>query len=130
MNLKVQKGAGRLVTGSYTYKTGSMTGIPEQLKWNYMKKRWKDSRLMMLYLKGAASIPTIGIVSPNRRTRNHHSLAFQIPLAETDIYKSSFSTETIRDWNSLRDSLISVSDCAEDSVTQFTSCVRGMDWLP
>ena len=85
---------------------------------------------MMLYLKGAASIPTNGIVSPNRRTRNHHSLAFQIPLAGTDIYKSSFSTETIRDWNSLTDSLISVSDCAEDSVTQLTSCVRGMDWLP
>ena len=50
----------------------------------------KDSRLIMLYkgLKGAASIPTNDLVPPIRRTRNHHSLAFQIPMAWTDIYKS------------------------------------------
>ena len=45
----------------------------------------------MLYkgLKGAASIPTNDLVPPIRRTRNHHSLAFQIPMAGTDIYESS-----------------------------------------
>ena len=41
-------------------------------------------------LKGAASILTRGIVPPNRHTMNHHSLAFQTPLARTNIYKSSF----------------------------------------
>ena len=54
----------------------------------------------------------------------HHSLAFQTPLAGTNIYKPSFFPQTIRDWNSLTDSLISASECAEDSVTKFTSLVR------
>ena len=80
----------------------------------------------MLYkgLKGAASIPTNDLVPPIRHTRNHHSLAFQTPLAGPDIYKSNFFPQTIRDWNSLTDSLISASECAEDSVTKLTSLVR------
>ena len=76
---KVQKRTARFVTGNYVdYGTGSMTGILKQLK--SLKKRRKDSRVIMLYngLKGAASIPTNDIVPPVRRTRNHHSLAFQI----------------------------------------------------
>ena len=77
------------MTGSYTYETGSMTGFVEQLKWESLKKRREDSRLIMLYkgLNGATGIPTDDLVPPNRRTRNHHSLAFQTPLAGTDIYK-------------------------------------------
>ena len=51
----------------------------------------------------------------------------KIPMAGTDIYKSSFSPQTIRDWNSLTDSLISASECAVDSVTKFTSLVGAMD---
>ena len=127
---KVQKRAARFVTGNYVdYETGSMTGILKQLKWESLKKRRKDSRLIMLYkgLKGAASIPTNDLVPPTRRTRNHHSLAFQIPMAGTDIYKSSFFPQTIRDWNLVTDSLISASECAVDSVTKFTSLVRARD---
>ena len=83
----------------------------------------------MLYkgLKGAASIPTNGLVPPIRRTRNHHSLAFQTPMAGTDIYKSSFFPHTIRDWNLLKNSLISASECAADSATKLTSLVRARD---
>ena len=126
---KVQKRAARFVTGNYIYQTGSMTGILEQLKWESLKKRRKDSRLIMLYkgLKGAASVPTDDLVPPSRHTRNHHSLAFQTPLAGTDIYKSSFFPQTIRDWNSLTDSPISASECAEDSVATFTSFSRARE---
>ena len=35
---KVQKRAARFVTGNYIYETVSMTGIPEQLKWESLKK--------------------------------------------------------------------------------------------
>ena len=106
-----------------------MTGILKNLEWESLKKRRKDSRLIMLYkgLKGAASIPTNDLVLPIRRTRNHHSLAFQIPMAGTDIYKSSFFPQTIRDWNLVTDSLITASECAVDSVTKFTSLVRARD---
>ena len=83
----------------------------------------------MLYkgLKGAASIPKNDLVASIRHTRNQHALAFQIPMAGTDLYKSSFFPQTIRDWNLLTDSLISASECAVDSITKFTSFVRARD---
>ena len=34
---KVQKRAAKFMTGNYTYETGSMTGILEQLKWEFLK---------------------------------------------------------------------------------------------
>ena len=107
--------AARFVTGNYTYETGSMTGILEQLMCDSLKKRGKVSRLIMLYkgLKGATSIPTSERVPPNRHTRNRQSLAFQTP--RTDIYKPSFFPQTIREWNSLTIPLsLLPSECARD----------------
>ena len=43
---KVQKRAARFEIGNYIYETGSMAGILEQLKWESLKKRRKDSRLI------------------------------------------------------------------------------------
>ena len=126
---KVQKRAARFVTGNYIYETGSMTGILEQLKWESLKKRRRDSRIIMLYkgLKGAACIPTNDLVPPIRHVRKHHSLVFQTLFANYDIYKSSFFPQTIRDWNSLSDSFLSAAEGAEDSVFKFTSLVRARD---
>ena len=78
----------------------------------------------MLYkgLKGAASILTNVLVLPIRHVRNHHSLAFQTPFANTDIYKYSFFLQTIRDWHSLTDTLLSAAEGAK-----FTSLVRARD---
>ena len=45
----VQKRAARFVTANYSYETGSMTGILGQLKWESLKKRRKDNRLILLY---------------------------------------------------------------------------------
>ena len=47
------------LTGNYNFETGSMTGIFEHLKWESLKKRRRDSRLILLYkgLKGKARIP-------------------------------------------------------------------------
>ena len=46
---KVQNRAARFVTGHYVFETGSMTDILGQLKWESLKKRRKDSRLIFLY---------------------------------------------------------------------------------
>ena len=78
-------------------------------------------------LKGAASIPTNDLVPAVRHVRKHHSLAFQTPFANTYIYKSIFFPQTIRDWNSLTDSLLSAAEGAEDPVAKFTSLVRARD---
>ena len=128
----VQKRAARFVTGNYNYETGSMTGILGQLKWESLKKRRKDNRLILLYkgLKGKASVPTDDLIPKTRRCRNQHSMAFQTPIANTDVYKGSFFPQTIRDWNALPDSLISSAEDAEDCVAKFTSLVRARDLFP
>ena len=40
---KVQNRAARCVTRNNTREEGSMTGIIEQLKWESLKKRWKNT---------------------------------------------------------------------------------------
>ena len=126
---KVQNRAARFVTGNYVFETGSMTGILGQLKWESLKKRRKDSRLILLYkgLKGKARIPTDDLIPKNRRCRNQHSLAFQIPSASKEAYKSSFFPQTIRDWNDLPDSLVSSAEMSDDCVSKFASLVRSRD---
>ena len=119
---KFQNQAARFETGNYNFETGSMIGILEHLKWDSLKKRRRDSRLILLYkgLKGKASILF-------RRCRNDHSMAYQVSIANTDIYKCSFFPQTIRDWNALPDSLISSAEGAEDNVAKFTYLVRSRD---
>ena len=74
-----------------------MTGILGQLKWESLKKRRKDNRLILLYkgLKGKARIPTDDLIPKTRRGRNQHSLAFQIPFASKDIYKYTVASSPI-----------------------------------
>ena len=124
---KVQNPAARFVTRNN--ETGGMTGILGQLKWESLKKRRKDNRLILLYkgLKGKAKIPTDDLIPKTRRGRNQHSLAFQIPSASKDVYMYSFFPQTIRDWNDLPESLISSSELSDDSVSKFTSLVRARD---
>ena len=113
----------KIVRQGLCFETGSMTGILGQLKWESLKKRRKDSRLKLLYkgLKGKARIPTDDLIPKNRRCRNQHSLAFQIPSASKEAYKSSFFPQTIRDWNDLPDSLISSAEMSDDCVSKFAS---------
>ena len=113
---KVQNRAARFVTGNYNLETGSMTGILEQLGWEFLHKKRKDSKLILLSkgLKGRASIPCNDLQPPNRRSRNQHPMAFQVPYARTDIYKYSFFPDTIRDRNALPAFIISSVESSED----------------
>ena len=73
-----------ILSGLETRSLGLNTlGILGQLKWESLKKRRKDNRLILLYngLKGKAKIPTDDLIPKTRRGRNQHSLAFQIPSA-------------------------------------------------
>ena len=129
---KVQNHAARFVTRNYVNATGSMTGILGQLKWESLKKRRKDKRIILLYkgLNGKARIPTNDLIPKTRHGRNHHSLAFQIPSASKDVYnllRYSFFPQTIRDCNDVPESLISSSELSDDSVSKFTSLVRARD---
>ena len=106
-----------------------MAGILKKLKWESLQKRRKDNRIILLYkgIKGRAKIPMDDLIPKNRRCRNQHSLAFQIPSASTNAYLHSFFPQTIRDWNELPDSLISSAELSDDCVSKFTSLVRARD---
>ena len=124
---KVQNRAARFVTRNYNFETEIMTGILEHLKWESLKKRRSDNRLILLYkgLEGKASIPTDDLIPLVRRCRNGQSMAYQVPIANTYIYKCL--PHTIRDWNALPDSLVSSAECAKDDVAKFTSLMRARD---
>ena len=126
---KVQNRAATFVTGNDNFETGSMIGILEHLKWESLKKRRRDSRLILLYKgqKGKTSIPTDNLIPLVRRCRNDYSRAYQVPIANIDIYKCSFFPQAIKDWNALPDSLISSAECVEDGVAKFTSLMRARD---
>ena len=115
---KVQNLAARFVTGNYNFETGSMTSILEQLGWESLHRRCKGNKLILLFkgLKGRASIPCKDLQPPNKRCRNQHPMAFQVPYARTDIYKYSSFPVTIKDWNALPASLISSAESSEDPV--------------
>ena len=126
---KVQNRAARFVTGNNNFETGGMTGILEHLKWKSLKNRRRDRRRILLYKGGErkASIPTDYHNPLVRRCRKGNSMAYQVPIANTDIYKCSFFPQTIWDWNALPDSLISSAEGAEDGVAKFISLVRARD---
>ena len=70
-----------LVTRYYIYTAGSMTGILEQPKWESLKKRRKNSRLIMLYkgLKRAASIPTDDLIQSQKACKESSFLGISNP---------------------------------------------------
>ena len=52
---------------------------------------------------------------------------FRLPLLIQMFIKVASSPQTIRDWNSLPDSLISFAEDVGDCVAKFTSLVRARD---
>ena len=119
------------MTRNNVFETGSMADILGQHKWEYFEKRRTDSRVILLYkgLKGKARIPTDDLILKNRRCRNQHSLAFQVPSASKEAFKSSIFPQTIRDWNDLPDSLISSVEMSDHYVSKF-SLVNAKDLFP
>ena len=67
------------------------------------------------------------ISTTNKRNRNQHQMAFQVPYTRTGIYKYSFFLDGIRNWNALPASIISSAESSKDSIARFTSLVRSKD---
>ena len=81
-----------------------------------------------ILLKGRKTLTHPSILIPKPICcRNQHSMAFQTPFANTDVYKGSLFPQTIKDWNVLPDSLISSAEDAENCVAKFTSLVKARD---
>ena len=56
---KVQNRTARFVTRNYTREAGSMTSILEQLKWESLKKRRKDNRLILRVFRVLPMVPMV-----------------------------------------------------------------------
>ena len=89
----VQKRVARFVTRNYSYETGSMTGILEELKWETLQKRRKDNRLILLY-KGLKGKPEFLQMTLSQRTgvaeiNTHWSFRFPL-LVKMPTRKVSF----------------------------------------
>ena len=84
----MQNRAARFVTQNYTYEAWNTTSIIGEIKWETLKKKKKDKRLILLYkvLNGKARVPTDDHIQKNMRCRNQHFKAFQTPSATTNIY--------------------------------------------
>ena len=122
----MQKRTARFVTRNYNYETGSMTGILGQLKWESLTKMRKGNRLILLYksLKYKSSyslLPTDDLILLARSGRNHRSVAFRTYTAGTDIYKSSFFQQNIKE------SVFFSAEIADDCVAKANSLMKGRE---
>ena len=118
------------MTRNYSPETGSMTGIFEELKWEILQLRKGGRIIGPYYRKKVCEVKSKFMqktLSQNRRYRNQHSMAYQISYPSKDVYKKSFSPQTIRDWNYLPDSLISAAELSDNCVSKFTSLLRARD---
>ena len=82
---KVQNRAAMFVTRNYVYETGSMTDILVQLKWEPLKKRRKDNRLILYKykgLKGKARIPTDDLIPKTMRGKESALLGLSDTLSQ------------------------------------------------
>ena len=79
-------------------------------------------------LKGRASLPTDDLINLTWSGRYHHSIEYQTPTADTDIYRGSFFQQTITDWKALPVSVISSAGTVISDVllALLTSLVRVM----
>ena len=84
---------------------------------------------VLLYkgLKGKASIPTDDLVPLVRYAGMIIIWHIRFPLLTLIFISVAFSTQTIRDWIALTDSLISSAEGAEDGFAKFFSLVRARD---
>ena len=124
------KRAARFMTRNYSRETGSMTGIFEELKWEILQLRKGGRIIGSDYCKKVCEVKSKFMqmtLSKNRRCKNPHSMAYQISYASIDVYKKSFSPQTIRDWNYLPNSLISAAELSDNCVSEFASLLRARD---
>ncbi len=119
---QVQRRAARFVTGDYsTYS--SVTSMLDTLDWLSLQERRCAARLGMLHKaragETAVKLPPYVQVPSSQSLRGHQTWSYSPIRASTDYYLYSFFPRTIRCWNILPASLITIKDS-----TQFMQEIR------
>ena len=126
----MQKRAGKFMTRNYSHETGSITGIFEELRREILQLRKEGRIIGSYYCKMVCEVRSKFMqmtLLQNRRCRSQHVMAYQISYASKDVYKKSFSPQTISNWNYLPDSLISAAELSDNCISKFTSILRARD---
>ena len=124
----VQKRAARFITSNYhEYHPGSMTAILEDIKLEPLQQRRRKNRLILLCkgLNHQATLPTDQLERPKYRTRDMHSEHFIQLQPNKEVYRHSFMTKTVKDWDELSPDVFSRMQVSEDPVKTFAAVVRG-----
>lgn len=107
----VQRRAARFVTGRYHNKS-SVSNMINDLNWKSLQSRRRDARLLMFF-KMEHSLVDINfkhqLQSQTVSLRHGNNFSYHIPNSNIDSHLFSYLPQTIRNWNSLPDSLVSCS---------------------
>lgn len=100
---QVQRRAARFVTNDYTSRTrGCVTKMQEDLGWDTLQNRRRDSRLAMLYKIDHQLVDVKKeqfLRSGDSRTRGGHK--FYQERITSEVFRNSFFPRTVVDWNKL-----------------------------
>jgi hypothetical protein len=111
-----QRRAARFCFNDYKTKSeGCVTEMINKLELESLSSRRQTRRLIIFHkgVYGHLSIPIGKLTKPAQRSSRHsNSLAFSPISTVKDCYKFSFLPRTIKDWNSLPDSLVTTPDPA------------------
>ena len=107
-------------TSQYSHRT-SVTSLMDQLKWQPLEDQRRIQRLafldIILHHKVAVPMSSIDLVYDSRpaRGKDTNQSRLQITRASTDQLRKSFGIQTVKDWNALPQSTISVAEGPESS---------------
>ena len=110
----VQRRAARFCVNDFKSKSpGCVTNMIKKLEWESLADRRQTRRLVIFHkaVHGHLSIPLGNLTQPATRPSRHtNSRAYTTLTASKDCYKHSFMPKTIRDWNSLPESVVTITD--------------------
>lgn len=108
----IQRQAARWVGKCYDRTPGTVTNLLNDLKWQSLEDRRRNSRLVLFYKainnQAAIEIPELVSKSLERSTRNLCKIS-----SNSNVYKYSFFNQAVVDWNQLPDNVISVNSVEE-----------------
>ena len=111
---QVQRRAARFVHNNYTERTpGCVTHMVQNLGWQPLQQRRYNNRLIIMFkiIHELVDVQTDVITTGVSRTRGSNRL-YQT-VAQKDVYKFSFFTRTIREWNLLPASVTDADNLEE-----------------
>jgi hypothetical protein len=110
----VQRRAARFCLNDFRSKSpGCVTNMIKKLEWDSLADRRLTRRLVIFHkaIHGHLSIPLGNLTQPaNRPSRHTNSQAYTRLTATKNCYKHSYMPKTIIDWNSLPDSIVTITD--------------------